>query len=47
MSVQGRAKVNLVDVVMGREQLCEVLDRSREVSEYLVERVGDWMEIPG
>ena len=47
LSVQGRAKVNLVDVVMGREQLCEVLDRSREVSEYLVERVGDWMEIPG
>ena len=47
LSVQGRAKGNLVDVVMGREQLCEVLDRSREVSEYLVERVGDWMEIPG
>ena len=30
---------------MGREQLCEVLDKSHEVSEYLVERVGDWMEL--
>lgn len=47
LMVQGKASVSLVDVVMGREQLCEVLDCSRDVSEYLVERVGDWMDIPG
>lgn len=47
LMVQGKSSVSLVDVVMGREQLCEVLDCSREVSEYLVDRVGDWMEVPG
>jgi hypothetical protein len=38
--------VSLVDVLMGREQLCDVLDRSHEVSEYLLDRVGGWMELP-
>lgn len=47
LMVQGRSRVNLVDMVLGREQLCEVLDCAREVSEYLLERVEDWMEIPG
>jgi len=46
LMLQGKTLVSLVDVVMGREQLCEVLDRSREVSEYLLERVGGWMELP-
>ena len=40
-------QVSLVDVLMGREQLCDVLDRSREVSEYLLDKVGGWMELPG
>jgi len=35
-----------VDVLMGREQLCDTLDRSREVSEYLLDHVGGWMELP-
>jgi hypothetical protein len=32
--------------MIGREQLCEVLDRSHDVSEYLLERVEDWMDSP-
>jgi hypothetical protein len=47
LALTGKSSVSLVDVLMGREQLCDVLDRSREVSEYLLDRVGDWMELPG
>ncbi len=46
LMVQGKSSVSLVDVLTGREQLCEVLDASREVSEYLLDRVGGWMELP-
>ena len=46
LSLMGKASVSLVDVLMGRDQLCEVLDRSHEVSEYLLDRVGGWMELP-
>jgi len=46
LMLQGKSNVSLVDVLMGREQLCEVLDSSREVSEYLLDRVGGWMELP-
>jgi hypothetical protein len=46
LTLTGRASVSLVDVLMGRDQLCEVLDRSHDVSEYLLDRVGDWMELP-
>jgi hypothetical protein len=45
LTLTGRASVSLVDVLMGREQLCEVLDRSHEVSEYLLDRVSGWMEL--
>ncbi len=45
LTLTGKSLVSLVDVLMGREQLCDVLDRSREVSEYLVDRVGGWMEL--
>ena len=41
LQVTGKTQVSLVDVLMGREQLCEVLDLSREVSEYLVEHVDE------
>ena len=47
LTLTGRASVSLVDVLMGRDQLCDVLDRSHEVSEYLLDRVGGWMELPG
>lgn len=46
LTLTGKSAVSLVDVMMGREQLCDVLDRSREVSEYLLDRVGGWMELP-
>ena len=44
LTLTGKSSVSLVDVMMGREQLCDVLDRSREVSEYLVEQAEGWME---
>lgn len=47
LQLTGKSQVSLVDILMGREQLCDVLDRSREVSEYLLDRVGGWMELPG
>ena len=43
LTLVGRTTVSLVDMLMGREQLCEALDRSREVSEYLLERVDGWL----
>lgn len=46
LMLQGKSSISLVDVIMGREQLCDVLDRSHDVSEYLVDRVGGWMELP-
>ena len=46
LQVTGKTQVSLVDVLMGREQLCDVLDLSREVSEYLVDRVGEWLGLP-
>jgi hypothetical protein len=32
--------------MVGKEQLCEVLDRSHGVSEYILDRVEDWMDSP-
>jgi hypothetical protein len=43
--VQGKSNVSLVDAVFGREQLCDVLDGSHQVSEYLLDRVDGWMEL--
>ena len=42
LSLVGRVEVSLVDVMMGRETLCETLDRCRDVSEYLVEHAEEW-----
>lgn len=47
LTIMGKVRISLVDVIMGREQLCEVLDSAHEVSEYLLDRVDDWMEISG
>jgi hypothetical protein len=44
LMVQGKTNVSLVDAMFGREQLCDVLDGSRQVSEYLLDRVDGWME---
>lgn len=43
LSMVGTVSVSLVDVLMGREQLCETLDRCKEVSEYLLSRLPDWL----
>jgi hypothetical protein len=43
LTLTGSSEVSLVDIVMGREQLCSVLDRAKEVSEYLVDRLALWM----
>ncbi len=42
LSIVGRVEVNLVDVMLGREQMCDMLDRCREVSEWLIEQADDW-----
>jgi hypothetical protein len=42
LSLVGRVKMSLVDVMMGQEQLCDILDRCREVSEYLVTASEGW-----
>lgn len=47
LMVQGKTTVSLVGVIAGRDDLCEVLDCSHEVSEYLVDRVDGWLEPPG
>ena len=42
LSIVGRVEMSLVDVMMGQEQLCDILDRCREVSEYLVTAAEEW-----
>lgn len=42
LSLVGRVEVSLVDVMMGRETLCETLDRCRDVSLYLVDHADGW-----
>src|SRR5690606_9556914 len=43
LTLIGKTSVSLVDVLMGRDELCEALDRSREVSEYILDRIDDWL----
>jgi hypothetical protein len=42
LSLVGRVELSMVDVMMGQEQLCDILDRCREVSEYLVTASEEW-----
>ena len=42
LSLVGRVELSLVDVMMGQEQLCGILDRCREVSEFLVSASEGW-----
>ena len=42
LSLVGRVEVSLVDVMLGRETLCDTLDRCRDVSEWLVEACANW-----
>lgn len=43
LTLIGSTTVSLVDMLMGRDQLCDALDRSREVSEYLLDRIDEWL----
>jgi len=42
LSIVGRVEVSLVDVMLGREKMCDTLDRCRDVSEWLIEQAHDW-----
>lgn len=43
LQIVGRTRVSLADMLMGREQLCGALDRSRDISLYLLDRMTEWM----
>jgi hypothetical protein len=42
LQLVGKTRVSLVDILMGREQLCEALDVAKDVSLYLVDRTDSW-----
>ncbi len=42
LSIVGKVEMSLVDVMTGQEQLCDILDRCRDVSEFLVTASADW-----
>lgn len=46
LQLVGKCKLNLVDIMVGKEQLCEILDRSLDISEYLLDRVDGWLDSP-
>ncbi|CAN5480528.1 MAG: hypothetical protein ACR2JP_01785 [Acidimicrobiia bacterium] len=46
LGLVGRTQVNLVDVMMGRDTMCDMLDRCREISEYLVDQAVGWEVLP-
>lgn len=43
LQLVGKTAVSLVGILMGQEQLCDVLDAAKDVSLYLVERTEAWM----
>jgi hypothetical protein len=43
LQLVGKTSVSLVDILMAREQLCESLDASKDISLYLVDRTESWM----
>lgn len=44
LAIVGRIEVSLTEIVTGQEALCEVLDRSKTVSEYLLDRAPVWLD---
>jgi hypothetical protein len=42
LSIVGSVDLLLADVYRGRQPLCDVLDRSHDVSNFLLERVAVW-----
>jgi hypothetical protein len=43
LQLVGKTSVSLVDIIMGREQLCGALDAAKDISLYLVDRTESWM----
>lgn len=43
LQLVGRTEVSLVEMIMGREQLCGPLDGAKDISLYLLDRMSDWM----
>lgn len=43
LSIVGKVEVSLADIVMGRQQLCDELDRAKDVSAFLVENASEWL----
>ena len=46
LSIVGKVDVSLVDVVVGRENLCDMLDRGHDVSMFLVKSTDEWGVVP-
>jgi hypothetical protein len=44
LSLTAKVSVSLAKVYVGEEQLCDALDRCRDVSLYLLEHVHNWLE---
>lgn len=44
LTLIGRTTVSLIDVMVGRDHMCDILDRSHDVSSYLLDRVGVWLD---
>lgn len=44
LSIVARASVSLADVFVGREQLCDALERCADVSRYLLEAAPAWLD---
>jgi hypothetical protein len=44
LTIVGRIEVSLAKVLLGQEQMCEVLDRCLGVSQYLLERAPGWLD---
>ena len=42
LQLVGRTEVSLSAMIMGREQLCGALDRSKDISLYLLDRMPAW-----
>jgi hypothetical protein len=42
LQLVGRTEVSLSAMIMGREQLCGALDRSKDISLYLLDRMPSW-----
>ncbi len=39
----GKSSVSLASMLMGREQLCDALERARDVSLYILDHTNSWM----